>query len=428
MKNKCLFIMIAIIMVSFYSGNAQTVVNSLAELRAAVVLSNQTIEMKPGNYNIEVLPGDSRYFPCSGSNNTINMTGVYIDFPVGSSEDAHFQISGSDNIFRGGVFENTYASGLEEVSDFVAYNNDRKNLAFGADPHFLITGSGNTVVGTKMIVRGSFPYGYGSIYGIGRDNVFGLDKRGGIAVQGPNNTIDSCNLQMRAFGHGIYIQSPADNTVIKNTLVEGVVRHGSELLAEGEGSLPYKSNYKGIDSNKVISLCEDGIRVYTHGGSVTVENCTVKKMRGGIRLWLASKATVTNSTAIDCGATNWNMPSGGVITHSSGNFAYAPLCDFRLGRSNMNVEWTVIPSPNAMGSHNLADVQGNNHNIVFHRTPGPIDTTQRAIVVSGNNSTIVNETEYRIILGKNSSNNTGVSRGMVIDMGTNNNIQHIGNP
>ena len=83
----------------------------------------------------------------------------------------------------------------------------------------------------------------------------------------------------------------------------------------------------------MLPLSEDGIRVYTGGGSVTVENCTVKKMRGGIRLYLGSRATVKNSTAIDCGHTNFNMPTGGKVTDSTGNFAYAPFSDFRLSKS-----------------------------------------------------------------------------------------------
>ncbi|MCH6259296.1 DUF6250 domain-containing protein, partial [Puniceicoccaceae bacterium K14] len=353
-------------------------VSSLAELREVVTQNNQHIVLTPGDYNIEELPRNLRYFVCSGSNNIIDLTGVYIDFPVGSgsSGQEYFLVIGSDNTIRGGVFENTYTNGIEDVTDFVAYNKDRNNLAYGAGPHIVIQGDGNSVVGTKLTVRGSFPYGYGSIYGIGAQNVFGLDKRAGIAVQGTNVVIDSCELQMRAFGHGIYIQSPSNNTVVRNTLVEGAVRSGADMLADDDsGSLPSLSDFlnfsndfdnpEPIDPTDVHSLCEDGIRVYSGGGSVIVENCTVTKMRGGIRLYLASEATVINSTAIDNGNVNWNMPNNGTVVNSSGNFAYAPLSDFRLSRSNMDIEWTIIPSPHAVGPHNLCDVLGNGHTIVF---------------------------------------------------------------
>lgn len=427
------------VMVSIYSVKAQTdiTVSTLAELQSAVLLSNQNIVLTQGDYNIESLPSGSRFFDCTGSNNTINLTDVYIEFPVGSSEANHFLITGNNNTIQGGVFENTYASGIEEITDYVAYNNDKSNLAYGADPHLVIQGNGNTVVGIKMTVRGSFPYGYGSMYGIGRDNVYGLDKRGGIAVQGTNVVIDGCELQMRAFGHGIYIQSPSNHTIVRNTIVEGDVRSGADVLAETDtSSLAYMTDYLNygddfdnptpINPNNVFSLCEDGIRVYNGGGSVEIENCTVKKMRGGIRTYLASAATVTNSESIDCGLSNFNLANNGTITKSSGNFSYAPLIDDGLPRDGHTIDITIAPSPNAIGSHNLADIEGNGHNIVFHRTDGAaVDTNEtRAIVIFGNNSTIINETEYTIILESSASGNIIVScgGGEIIDNGVLNTV------
>ena len=188
--------------------------------------------------------------------------------------------------------------------------------------------------------------------------------------------------------------------------------------------LPRDRN-KPIPKDVMLSLSEDGIRVYTGGGSVTVENCTVKKMRGGIRLYLASSATVINSTAIDCGGTNFNMPGRGNIKGSAGNFAYAPLSDFRLSKSRQNIELTILPSPHAAGSHSVADILGSNHNIVFHRSKGPIDPNVRPIVVKNDNSTIRNETEYPIILLSSASGNTVVSFGPVTDLGTNNKVSRI---
>jgi hypothetical protein len=414
--------------------HAQTAVKvaTLTELREAVQKSDQTIVMKPGRHTLTDLPDGSRDFPCSGSNNTIDLSGVYVTVPVGTTRRSYITISGHNNVFRGGTFEDTYQSGVNEVTDFSAYNQNRSTLAKGlrGSAVLRITGNDNTVVGTTLTIRGSFPYGYGSIYGMGRDNVFGLDKRCGILINGQRNTIDGCELQQRAFGHGIYMQSPADKTVIKNCLVEGRMRPSKDLYQETDPKdLPLRSNYKAgrkpIPKDVMYPLSEDGIRVYTRGGSVTVENCTVKKMRGGIRLYLASRATVTNSTAIDCGNTNFNMPSGGKITGSSGNFAYAPISDFRLSKSKQNIELTILPSPHAVGSHNVADILGSNHNIIFHRSEGPIDTDLRPIVVEGDNSTIRNETEYAIVLQSSASGNTVVSFGPVTDLGTDNKVSRM---
>ena len=216
--------------------HAQTAVKvaTLTELREAVQKSDQTIVMKPGRHTLTDLPDGSRDFPCSGSNNTIDLSGVYVTVPVGTTRRSYITISGHNNVFRGGTFEDTYQSGVNEVTDFSAYNQNRSTLAKGlrGSAVLRITGNDNTVVGTTLTIRGSFPYGYGSIYGIGRDNVFGLNKRCGILINGQRNTIDGCELQQRAFGHGIYMQSPADKTVIKNCLVEGRMRPSKDLYQE----------------------------------------------------------------------------------------------------------------------------------------------------------------------------------------------------
>ncbi|WP_299217376.1 carbohydrate-binding protein [uncultured Aquimarina sp.] len=455
LKQKYHYTILLILMASLYptySTNAQTtVVNSLEEFRIAVQNNNQEIVLEAGNYYLEDLPSNSRVINCTGSGNTIDMTGAHINTLVGSIREVYFIISGDNNVLRNGAIEDFYRNGLEEVTDFSAYNNDRDNLAYGlrGDPIMSITGNQNLVKGLEMIVKGSFPYGYGSQYGIGSQNTFGLSKRCGILITGSDgggigNTLDGITMYHYAFGHGIFMQSGATETTIRNCYIEGRMRLSDDMYNDTETyDLPYLTDYKfptgdgswrlpfeesyDIPYNHVYPLSEDGIRSYNNTGSVTVENCTVKQMRGGIRLYLASSAIVTNSQAIDCGSggTNYNMPAGGTITGSSGNFTYAPLSDFRLSRSRQNIEMTIIPSPNAIGPHNIADILGNDHNIIFHRTPGPLDTDEtRAIVVTGDNSTIVNETEYRIILESSASGNTIISCGPVTDNGANNDITY----
>ncbi|MGJ8673848.1 protein-transmembrane prediction [Rubritalea sp.] len=420
---------------SWLEAQTKRRVASLEELQEVVKQSDQAIVMKPGSYNLTDLPEKTRVLECSGSENTIDLTGVHLIAQVGATRRGYIRISGDENVFRGLTVEDVYQSGLKEVADFSAYNQDRSNLARGlkGEAVLAVTGDNNTIKDTKLTVRGSFPFGYGSIYGIGSDNVFGLDKRCGIQIRGENNLVEGCEVQQRAFGHGIYIQEPSDNTTVRDCLVEGVMRASEELYKETDpNDLPVRSRYKlplsedkPIPKDIMLPLSEDGIRVYNRGGSVLVENCTVKKMRGGIRVYLASKALVKNSVAVDCGHTNFNLPKGGKVFASSGNFAYAPLSDFRLSRSGQKIELTVLPSPHAIGSHNLADVLGNNHSIILRRSPGPIDTNLRPIVVEGDNSTIRNETEYPIILEKSSSGNTVTSFGPVTDHGEDNDVSQI---
>ena len=399
--------------------------NSLSELRNALTGSNQTIIMRPGTYNIEDLDTDQRSFQITGNNNTIDMTDVHIKFPVDATRSSHFDITGTGNTFIGGTLENTYPSGIKTITDYVSYNQDRDNLANGADMHFRIAGDDTTVIGTKMIVRGSFPFGYGSTFGIGAGSTYGLSKRAAMQIIAENTVIDGISLTVEAFGHGIFIQEPADNTTIRNSLVQGLVRETNDILAEGRGSLPELNDYQDrdgnpIERNEALSLAEDGIRSYSRSGSVRVENSTVKRMRGGIRLYLADSATVVDSTALDNGNTNFNLPRDGVVENSTGNFTYGPLHDFASSRSGQDLELTILPSPNAIGSHNIANVQGDGHNIVFHRASGPEDSDeQRVIKVFGNNSTIRNETEYTIELDSDSSGNTIISAGDVRDLGSN---------
>ncbi|MEM7235695.1 MAG: hypothetical protein AAF517_26225, partial [Planctomycetota bacterium] len=323
------------------------------------------------------------------------------------------------------------------------YNLDRKRLANGGGVNIRIRGDNNRIVGLKVTVRGSYPYGYGAMFGIGREHSFRLRKHGGILIRGKNTVLDGVEVQQKAFCHAIFIQAPADNTLIKNSLVEGVVRATNDMYAETDSkSIPHRYEYKmpfsivggrndpaaPIPRDHMFTLTEDGIRVYKGGGSVKVENTIVKKTRGGIRAYLASRATVVNCRAIDCGSTNFNLPKGGKITGSSGNFSYGPLSDFRLGRSRQNIELTILPSPNAMGDHNIADVQGDRHTIVFRRAPGPLDPTTRSIVVTGDGSTIRNETEYPIVLQSSANGNTVVSFGPVTDLGSDNKVSRLAGP
>ncbi|CAH8281469.1 putative secreted protein (Por secretion system target) [Mariniflexile fucanivorans] len=417
-------------------SDPQVVVNTLADFKTAVQFSDREVTLSPGNYNLENdLPIGSRVITLSGSNNNITLTGAYIQVPVGCVGESYMRVTGNNNTIIGGEIEDTYRNGLTEITDFSAYNQDRTNLAYGlgGDAVMTISGTDNLLDGLTLTTRGSFPYGYGSMYGIGAGSTFGLNKRCGILLNGPRNTIDNVVLHQRAFGHGIFMQGDATETVIKNTSVDGRVRPTGDLYSETNTyDLPYRANYqmpfednRPLPTDEYHSLCEDAFRAYTGSGSTTVENCTAYQMRGGFRFYLGGAATISNSTATDCGSSNFNLPANsGVITNSSGNFAYAPLTDNAGSKNGYKAEWTIIPSPHATGPHNIMDLTGSNHNIVLHRTPGPIDTTDRAIVVTGDNSTIVNETEYPIILESTANGNTirGCEGATITDNGTNNTI------
>jgi hypothetical protein len=444
-------------------------VSSLLSLKEAVVNSNQLITMKPGEYVITDLPEDSRSIVCSGSNNTINLDGVYINFPVGTCKAAHFEFSGSNNKLKGGVFEDTYQNGMSEVTDFGGYNQNRKTLAKGLKGGATITISGNEniIEGIKLTVRGSFPYGYGNMYGIGRGNATGLDKRCALLITGVGNTVDNCEFQHRAFGHVIYMQQNADKTLIKNTYIEGNVRPSNDAYKEtNEGDLPKRFNYKmpigameglPIPRDVMFNLTEDGIRAYNIPGSVTVENCVVKKCRGGIKLYMAKgDVKVSNSTVIDCVVEGYSVNNGGQIINCKGNAAYGPLLYMHFDKvSNQNIELTILPAPHAVGNHVFAAIKGYGHKIKLSHVEykGEFDKTLRPIVVGyparfeflttdypkvpkgyeenfkkhfgetkyqASSININNKTPYPVVLGSLSKNNKIESLGGITDLGIDN--------
>jgi len=344
--------------------------------------------------------------------------------------EAHFYFSGRGNTLIGGTIENTYPNGITEVTDFVEYNLDRRNLANGGKPHMVIAGNNTTIIDTRMIVRGSFPYGYGSYLGINHINSFGLEKRGGIQVNSTNTVIDGVYIQMDVFGHGIYIGpgegAVSDNTVIRNTTMLGKVRLTNDMLAESSpDSLMVRNNFRDADGNPIPandaeSMGEDGIRAYGGSGSIFIENSVVSGMRSGIRLLFADKETrVTNTIATDNRISNFVMADNGVIEGSSANFTYGPALEIHQFKRDQKVELTLLPSPNAVGPHNIADID-RSADVTFLRAPGPLDSGEdRVIMVTTSDAKITNHTEYTIELAPGTSGNEVISAGGVIDNGSN---------
>jgi len=451
---------------------AEIHVSNLAELQSAVKGSHKIIVLTPGHYNITELPEADRSIVCSGANNTITLSGVYINFPVGTCKDAHFNITGSNNTLIGGVFEDTYQNGMTTVTDFGSYNQNRKTLAKGlkGGANIRVSGDNNTIKGIKLTVRGSFPYGYGNMYGIGRGNATGLDKRCALLITGVGNMVDNCEFQHRAFGHVIYMQKNADKTVIKNTYIEGAVRPSNDTYTEtNDGDLPKHFDYKmpigpmaglPIPRDVMFNLTEDGIRAYNIPGSVTVENCVVKKCRGGIKLYMAKgKVSVKNSTVLDCIVEGYSLNNGGEMINCKGNAAYGPLLYMHFDKvSNQNIDLTVLPAPHAVGNHVVAAIKGRNHKVSLKREKftGDIDATLRPIVVGyparfeflttdypdvpkgyeanfekhfGNKTykashiLLKNDTEYPVILGSLSEENQIKSLGEVTDLGARNQVK-----
>ena len=134
-----------------------------------------------------------------------------------------------------------------------------------------ITGSGNTLRNCILHVCGSFPYGYGDLFGKGGPDIIGPMKKSGVHVTGSGTTLIGCKLYMRSFGHGYYIQEDAADVHFEDCYVEGGMRPTDEMLAETSGPA-FKVGFRTVVKNRrgenkvtpgyMKALSEDGFRTY----------------------------------------------------------------------------------------------------------------------------------------------------------------------
>ncbi|MGI9240722.1 MAG: right-handed parallel beta-helix repeat-containing protein, partial [Verrucomicrobiales bacterium] len=455
----------------------EVAVSSIAELREAMGRSNQRVTMKPGIYTVEDLVESRAGFHLSGSHNHFDLSGVSIRMPIstlskqerrgrrGRRGATTFLISGDHVTVAGCKFENIYREQRGEITDFGRYNQISANYPASGANEMRIQGDDIQILDCRFTVRGSSPYGYGNIYGIGGGAVVPLRKHCGIQISGDRITIDRCQVKMEAFGHAIYVQG-GDQVTIRNTEVEGEVRPSNDLYQETDkGDLARKFDYKirwpesvrglPIPRDHMINLMEDGIRAYQGTGHMTVENCKVTKARGGIKLYMAKSATVSDCEVRDCVIQGYSLPSRGSITRSRGNAAYGPLLYVHGdSHSSQKIDLEILPSPHGLGDHPLAAIKGRGHRIRFTSKNPAAEETLRPIIIGyplrfdflsidfpdvpegyeehfekfaperyrASAITLENDTTYPVVLGKLAQGNRISTRGTVRDLGTENTI------
>ncbi len=454
------------------SGQSQVKVSSVNALRDAMARSNQHVVMEPGTYVVSDLIDGTTVFNLSGSDNVFDLSGVTIEIPLStlrkmSSKGAHgraaYKITGSHVTVKGGIFLNTYPGNKTAVTDFASYNQSPQYHPPGGMTEMSVSGNDVTITACKFVIRGSFPYGYGNIYGIGGGSVVGLKKHCGIQIKGDRAVIEGCEVKMEAFGHAIFMQG-ADDTVVRNTRVEGGVRSSDDLYSEtNDGDLAKRFDYqmqwpeevKGlpIPRGHMLNLTEDGIRAYGGTGHVTVENCQVSKTRGGIKLYMAKSATVSNCEVLDCVIQGYSLPSGGTLSQCRGNAAYGPLLYIHFDKhSSQRIDLKVSPAPHSVGDHPLAAIKGSGHTIRLTSLGGTTPERLRPIIVgypmrfdylcvnypavpegyeahfaryapetyTATRIDLHNGTTHPVVLGTLSQNNRIASVGPITDHGTNN--------
>jgi hypothetical protein len=448
LRNFTTSLLIILLLLSNINVYSQVTVQSLNELLPYLKQDSVEVTLAPGTYSIGTVDIDSGYFSnpllhFAGSHNTYNFTGVTIEIATdvfrafGNVDVNELHITGAYNIIKN----------LRIVDIGDTYPTKRAQS-------IVMDGSNNLIEGLHLATRGSYPYGYGDLFGKGSDYVIKTYKHSGILVRGTNNQLKNDTLIHRAFGHGIVCQGSVD-AVIEGCYVEGEMRTTDDVLAEeGTGSPADAVDFMTVWGYRVppgfmICLQEDGIRTYPDGlnyetgeerntVNIQVINCTVKNMRDGITIGFADGTKyVENCTTLGCESGFW-VGTSGKLVNCRGNSNYGPLLSFNYETDKYaNIDLTVIDNDSTYnGSNMLAYIAGSNHTITLRDAETTVDTN-RVIRVGGdrkdlrhlggnleyqNNlsasfNTIINQTNHPLILNSQSFFNSGTSKGPITDFG-----------
>ena len=433
--NKTFLFLVASMPFLLAAQSKKVTFSSLKELAEYAGKSGYTISMKPGKYALnDFLTPDSiaakkarkdyAYINFSGNGNVFLLDGVQVEVdteirnalkpPTHTSE---FYITGNNNTIQG--------------LKITCINN-------GTSPGgalLSIHGSGTTLRNFEALVRGSFPYGYGDLFGKGGPDVIRHQKHSGVQITGNDTKLYNCKLVMRSFGHGFYMQFKAENIYFENCSVEGEVRSTDDVLKETSGPAfdvafrTWTQNREGkyiVTPGYMKSLCEDAFRTYGPIKNVTFKNCTAKNTRAGFELRGSPGNRIENCQVIGVERGYW-VGDGAIVENCKGDATYGPLL-FVEG-SGVKVELTVQPAITDRLVHALATIQGKDNYVVLKKGNGK-STKALPILVGythpehgeamspygeapAENLSLKNETDMPVVVGEKAVNCSILSKGVV---------------
>jgi len=362
-------------------------VSTLSELKTYLNTDNVKVKLAAGNYQIDDAK-KIRFLEFTGNNTYFDLTGArfMVDTKLFSREDLESSDDGNDmycaievsgkNVTLQGLYIETYGDTPGKQS---------KNKIFN------VVGEDVTLKDIEVRTAGSSPWGYGSLYGLGGGDV---RKMNGIRVGYPakNAKLIGCKVHMRAMGHAIFLQG-SENTLIENCHVDGLLRTTDAILKETSGYMFDKDFYAkkpkhkhkpgyvegtiiGIDGKilpgEIISLSEDGIRMYPeYNGhktkNTTVKNCTVTQMRRGICTGLSTSGDkIIDCVVRDCVATGYNVGNADTVINCSANAKYAEaFCVPYTNAKGASVEMNILDSRGGRANNLLAKINGSGHEIII---------------------------------------------------------------
>lgn len=344
---------------------ADVSIASLAELADYAAKSGNTVTLKPGKYPfIEYIPlasiagrrerGEFPFLVFSGSDNTFVLDGVTIEFdtalraalraPIHTNE---FVISGKQVTLQGLTITN--------IGDGRGHGGAMLS----------VEGDGATLKNCTIHVQGSSPYGYGDLFGKGGY------KHSAVHITGNHGKYLGCNVFMKSFGHGFYLQEDCSDIHFEDCTVQGVMRPTDEMLAETKG-LAVERNFRTenvmrsgearIMPNYIKALSEDAFRTYGQHKNLTFKNCTAKNMRGGFELRTKEGVKLDGCTALGNERGFW-IGAGGVLANCRGDAEHGPLL-FSEGDNTM-VELELLPAESKYTIHAAAIIRGKGSRITL---------------------------------------------------------------
>ncbi|WP_319501871.1 right-handed parallel beta-helix repeat-containing protein [uncultured Draconibacterium sp.] len=437
---------IFIILVSFaIACQAQEFIkiDNLTDLNSYSKKDNVKVKLKPGNYQIDNAES-IRFMRFTGNNSHYNLNGcrfmvdtkLFSRTDLKKSDDGNsmycaIEISGN-NVVMEGLYIETYGGQPGRQS---------KNKIFN------IVGEDVTLKNVELRTAGSSPWGYGYLYGLGGGDV---RKMNGIRVGYPakNVKLIGCKVHARAMGHSIFLQG-AENTLIEDCHIDGLLRTTDAILAETSGYGFDKNFYAGkggyiegttvaedgkILPGEIISLSEDGIRMYPeYNGhptkNTTVKNCTVFQMRRGICTGLSTSGDkVINCQVRDCVAAGFNVGNNDTLINCSANAKYSEaLCVPYKSAENAYVELEILDSRNGMANNLLAAINGTGHHVILKTSnpafiPDSFNIELSTLTgyafyqrsgVHATNIKLDNQTDCKVLLLPGTENETIQSKGAV---------------
>ena len=435
---------------------AETVtVSSLKELLPFLSKDRVNVTMKPGTYTVTgeatkagefgvqgFLEATKTIFLITGSNSSYDFTNVTIQIEtsvcqsLGNNTIHILQIQGNRNTVK-----NLTLTDVGSVDDAPTHR----------AANVVMDGASNRIEGLKLTTLGSFPYGYGELFGKGGGSVIKHRKKSSVLVRGDSNVLFGCDIVQHAFGHGIFMQGAVDPTISKCN-VTGKMRSTDEMLIE-ENTAASKADFMTtwgykVPSGHIVSLAEAGVRAYAAGNTYVngkamarsterpkVINCTVHNMRSGVMLHQAKGEKIIRGCTVTGCSTGFAIGSGD-ISKCSADVQFGPVFVLDDKQRGVNADITLLPFDGKAGnaSGQVAVIAGKNHRIFFKgkmRKPKPAYTIQ----VGGDSLRvgqlaedenyeatgigISNETGYPVLIEKTAKDCAVKSRGKITDHGRN---------